>query len=80
MEERHSVQATYPCHPMPALNIPNLRESFDKAAQKFCYPKAEDVDLPRICVVGKQSSGKSSVMEALTGRVVAWNVPAGFRS
>jgi len=29
-----------------------------------------DVDLPKICVVGKQSSGKSSVMEALTGVAV----------
>ena len=30
----------------------------------------KDVDVPRICVAGKQSSGKSSVMEALTGIAV----------
>mmetsp|Transcript_71423 Transcript_71423/g.225682 ORF Transcript_71423/g.225682 Transcript_71423/m.225682 type:complete len:986 (+) Transcript_71423:82-3039(+) len=31
------------------------------------YGLDAEVDLPRICIVGKQSSGKSSVIEALTG-------------
>eukprot|EP00439_Symbiodinium_sp_Y106_P037153 s4397_g4.t1 len=67
------IQAT--CHVLFAEAVmeggAHLSMAIDKAMDTIRQLRGlgvdADVDLPRICVVGKQSSGKSSVMEALTG-------------
>lgn len=45
------------------LANPELLEKID---QLFAYNVGEYIDLPQLVVVGDQSSGKSSVLEALT--------------
>ena len=47
-----------------ALIDPGVLEKIDKL---FTCGVGSDVDLPQLVVVGSQSSGKSSVLEALTG-------------
>mmetsp|Transcript_120884 Transcript_120884/g.386999 ORF Transcript_120884/g.386999 Transcript_120884/m.386999 type:complete len:899 (-) Transcript_120884:51-2747(-) len=52
---------------MPEASMLSAQEAISVIHKLRALGIDADVDLPRICVVGKQSSGKSSVMEALTG-------------
>ncbi|KAL8136535.1 hypothetical protein V2J09_002536 [Rumex salicifolius] len=67
-DEHQNSSAPPPTTPAPPLGhsvIPIVNKLQDIAAQLGSNPA---FDLPQVCVVGSQSSGKSSVLEALVGR------------
>ncbi|KAL8150833.1 hypothetical protein V2J09_020641, partial [Rumex salicifolius] len=66
-DEQHnsSPQRSTAAAPLGHSVIPIVNKLQDIAAQLGSNP---EFDLPQVCVVGSQSSGKSSVLEALVGR------------
>ncbi|CAH0046282.1 unnamed protein product [Clonostachys solani] len=67
MDEKHPVDVKLPNgEKLPSFN---LVDSFllEKIDRLFACNAGDYVDLPQLVVVGQQSSGKSSVLEGLTG-------------
>jgi GTPase SAR1 family protein len=67
MEENDPIDVNLPIgEKLPSFNLvdPSLLEKIDRL---FACNAGDYVDLPQLVVVGHQSSGKSSVLEGLTG-------------
>ena len=52
----------------PSDMMAGLIPLVNKIQQAFAVGNAQKIDLPQIAVVGGQSSGKSSVLEAIVGK------------